>query len=109
MTDLWGPIDKAEWRSTPHVAGRAAREEDVRAGKAVFYVQGESKHDPIRLPCCAFQRLDDGSEQPVVVIQAEISPHGTLFGVRPLSGGNGVCTAAELRMVPEGFGVGAGA
>jgi membrane protein involved in colicin uptake len=56
------------------------------------------------LPCCAYQRLEDGSEQPVVVIQAEIAPHGTILGVRPLTGGNGICMATEVRLLADGFG-----
>jgi len=104
MTDLWGPILASDWRSVPHVAGRPATEADVLAGSAVFYVQGDSAADSISLPCCAIQRLEDGSEQPVIVVQAEIAPYGTIFGVRPLSGGNGICTAAEIQLLPAGFG-----
>ena len=103
MTDLWGAISGSDWRNVPHVAGRPATEADVLAGAAVFYVQGDSAADSVPLPCCAIQRLEDGSEQPVVVIQAEIAPYGTIFGVRPLSGGNGICTAEEIRLLPAGY------
>jgi hypothetical protein len=57
----------------------------------------------MRLPCCAIQSLDDGSEERVVVIQAELAPQGTILGVRPLSGGNGVCMATDVRLLPTGF------
>jgi hypothetical protein len=104
MSELWGPISASDWRSTPHIAGRPATEADVATGAAVFYVPGESAAASMSLPCCAYQRLEDGSEQPVVVIQAEIAPHGTILGVRPLTGGNGICMATEVRLLADGFG-----
>ena len=104
MENLWGPISKNEWRTTPCVTGRPATEADVKAGSAVFFVQGDSAVSPMDLPCCAIQSLEDGSEEPVIVIQAELAPHGTIYGVRPLNGGNGICTATELRLLPTGFG-----
>lgn len=103
MTNLWGPIAESEWRDVPHVSGRVATEADVIAGRAVFYIEGESGHDPMPVPCCAVQLLDDGSEQRVVVIQSEIAPFGRLRCVRPLAGGNCVCSDAELRLLPDGF------
>ncbi len=104
MSELWGPISASDWRSTPHIAGRPATEADVAAGFAVFYVPGESTAASMSLPCCAYQQLEGGTEQPVVVIQAEIAPHGTVLGVRPLGGGNGICMATEIRLLPDGFG-----
>ena len=104
MSELWGPISVSEWRSTPCIVGRPATEADVAAGSAVFYVPGESAAAPMSLPCCAIQSLKDGSEQPIVIVQAELASHGTILGVRPLSGGNGICMAAEVRLLPAGFG-----
>ena len=103
MVELWGPILATEWHSTPCVVGRQATEADVAAGSAVFYVPGESAAAAMRLPCCAVQSLEDGSAQPVVIVQAELAPHGTILGVRPLSGGNGICMATEVRLFPDGF------
>lgn len=73
------------------------------AGSAVFYVPGDSTAAEMDLPACAIQSLEDGSEQPVVVVQAELAPHGTILGVRPLAGGNGICMATEVRLLPAGF------
>jgi hypothetical protein len=70
----------------------------------VFHVQGESAPASMELPCCAVQVLEGGAEQPVVVVQAERCASGTVFGVRPLSGGNGVCMEGEVRLLPGGFG-----
>ena len=103
MTELWGPISASEWSNTPSVVGRAATETDVAAGTAVFYVPGSSAAASMSLPCCAIQFLEDGSEQLVVIVQAEIAPHGTILGVRPLTGGNGICMATEVRLLPAGF------
>jgi hypothetical protein len=103
MLDIWGPIALNDWRSTPCIAGRPATEADVAAGLAVFYVPGGSGVAPLPLPCCAFRSLDDGSKQSVVIVQAEVAPHGTLLGVRPLSGGNGICMLSEVQLLPAGF------
>ncbi len=73
------------------------------AGSAVFYVSGDSAAAEMDLPACAIQLLEDGSEQPVVIVQAELAPHGTILGVRPLSGGNGICMATDVRLLPAGF------
>ena len=73
------------------------------AGSAVFYVPGDSASAEMDLPACAIQLLEDGSEQPVVIVQAELAPHGTILGVRPLSGGNGICMATDVRLLPAGF------
>ncbi|HEY8012159.1 MAG TPA: hypothetical protein VIE67_14305 [Rudaea sp.] len=104
MNDLWGPIQASDWRSAPSVAGRPATEADVLAGAAVFYVEGDTAAVQMQLPCCAIHTLGDGSEESVVVIQAELGPQGTILGVRPLAGGNGVCLATEVRLLPNGFG-----
>lgn len=103
MNDLWGPIDEAIWQHTPCVAGRCATENDVAAGRAVFYVPNGSEPAQVPIPSCAFQTLDDGSELPVVIIQAESISTGTAVGVRPLAGGNSVCLLSEVRILPSGF------
>ena len=103
MTDLWGPISANDWRSIPCVVGRPATEADVAGGSAVFYVPVDSAAASMHLPCCAVQLLEDGSEQLVVVIQAELANEDTILGVRPLAGGNGICTIAEVRLLPAGF------
>jgi hypothetical protein len=103
MTELWGKISASDWRNTSCIVGRPATEADVAAGFAVFYVQGNSVAAPMSLPCCAIQALEDGSEQPVVIVQAEIAPHGTILGVRPISGGNGICMDSEVRLLTDWF------
>jgi streptomycin 3"-adenylyltransferase len=96
MTELWGPISRSEWRDVPYITGRPATEADVRAGVAVFYVQGDSEAAAMSLPCCAIQYHEDGSEEPVVVIQAEIALYGVNLGVRPLSAQVGLTRALDI-------------
>jgi hypothetical protein len=79
MEDLWGPINREHWRSTPCITGRQATEQDVKDGRAVFYVNGSAAPADFSLPVCGFQRMEDGTEQPVVVIQAEVIPDGTVL------------------------------
>ena len=103
MPELWGPIAVGSWSTTPCVSGRVATEADVKAGTAVFFVQGDSQAAPMNLPQCAMQTLGDGATVPVVVIQAEIGPSGVILGIRHLSGGNGICLAQEVELLPNGF------
>lgn len=103
MDDLWCPINPDQWRFIPCVVGRVATEEDVKAGRAVFYIKQGSAPADLTLPCCGIQALESGREERVVVIQAEVIPDGTLLGVRPLTGGNGLCQDWEVTLLPNGF------
>jgi len=103
MDELWGEINPKDWRTTPAVNGRIATEDDVRAGRAVFFVKDGARPSDVDLPCCGLQTLETGEVQPVIVIQAEVIPDGTLYGVRPLTGGNGLCLAHEVQLLPDGF------
>jgi hypothetical protein len=101
--DLWGALDRERWPSTPCIEGRAAVEQDVRDGRAVYYVEGPSKPIDISLPHCA--RLHEEGccpAIPVIIIQAERPDGGdVLIGYRPLSGGNGICTLDEIELVGD--------
>ena len=103
MEDLWGPIDEEHWKATPCLHGRQATEQDVKDGLAVYYVNGATTPANLVLPACGYQKLEGGTEQAVVVIQAEVIPDGTLLGVRPLSGGSGICLDSDVRLLPDGF------
>ena len=90
--DLWGPVNRDVWRETPCIVGRAANEQDVRDGRAVFYVDGPAGPVEVALPHCALFRQENGQKLPVIAIQAESHVAGqVLIGYRPLSGGNGIC------------------
>ena len=98
---LWGPIDVAEWRQLSHLSGRIAAEVDVKAGRAVFYQQGQGvRMEPYatQLPRPAILKLD-ASEEPVIVIQAEYAAHQVLVGYRKLAGGNGIATLQEVTLL----------
>lgn len=103
MSQLWGAIPLAEWSRVPYVSGRVATEQDVAEGRAVFYVEGNSRPVEMELPCRGVQRVVDGIEQLVVIIQAEHTDSGMLYGVRPIEGGNGICLAHEVRLLDKGF------
>jgi hypothetical protein len=100
--DLWGAIDIRFWRDTPHLSGRLANEEDVKAGRAVYYVDRSDfdvKPPDLDLPRCGLVRDDSGAVDPVIVVQAESHEPGKAFvGFRPLAGGNGICTLDELEL-----------
>ena len=99
---LWGPIDMRSWKATPCVFGRLATEQDVKEGRATFYIDGDRatlKPITLSLPACAVLR-EEKKETPVIVIQAEETPKSKTVGVRFLGGGNGVCTLEELEILP---------
>src|SRR5882672_9846635 len=67
------PIDLAHWRETPCLTGRAATQDDVGAGRAVFAAPGaDSKPIDLKLPRCAIHTdQQTGKKTPVIVVQAE--------------------------------------
>jgi hypothetical protein len=102
MDDLWGPVVRANWRTTPVICGRAATEADVKAGRAVFHIPTGSVPHQIVLPICGIHRdVETGAATRVVVIQAEEAGGRTMLGARLLEGGNMVCTLAEIEFLTE--------
>ena len=107
MADFeWGPVDRNQWRSVPHISGVIATEADVRAGRAVFFL-GNADEVPasagqVQLPALALWHDPDlgNTVRAVVVIQVEIGQQ-ELAGIRFLEGGNGVCLLGELEIVGE--------
>lgn len=80
------------WQATyiPDMAplGRAANEEDVRAGRAIFHLQGRGKLTNLALPATASLRgrvvTDEGrrSDHRVLIVQAEADSDGNmLYGI----------------------------
>ncbi len=74
---LWGRVDVAQWQQTPCLRGRLGVEQDVKDGRAVFYLV------------------------PAVVIQSERADHKHYIGYRPISGGNGLCILSEVELLSE--------
>jgi len=101
--ELWGPVDVSRWREVPFVSGRLAKEDDVKEGRAVFFL--ENPADPVavpfamKLPSCGILSEEDGSRTPVVIIQAELLTDKVTLGYRPISGGNGICTIQEVDLL----------
>ena len=101
---LWGRIDVAHWHQTPCLCGRIAVEQDVKDGRAVFYLGNAAEigavHVDIGLPHCAIVHVE-GREIPAVAIQSERADHKHYIGYRPVSGGNGVCVFSEAELLSE--------
>ena len=101
--DLWGPVDVNHWADVPSVSGRLAQEDDVKEGRAVFFLENPTDPVavpyPIRLPSCAILKEEDGSQTPVVLIQAELLTDRVTLGYRPISGGNGIGALPEVEIL----------
>src|ERR1051326_3920713 len=95
------PIDIAHWRETPCLIGRAATQEDVGAGRAVFAAPGaRSQPIDLKLPRCAIHNdQQTGKKTPVIVLQAEDSRGIKTIGYRFLNGAEGVCLLSELELL----------
>ena len=102
---MWEPIDASEWRSVPFIQGRLAAEADVRAGRAVFFLEGahapEAEPLPMSLPALAVWRSETDGALVGVAIQAERSFGKRLVGLRLIEGGNAVCHIEELEWIDE--------
>jgi len=104
MDSLWGKIDVENWQQTPCLRGRVAAEQDVKDGRAVFYLGNADEigavHVDIGLPHCAIIHAR-GADVPAVVIQSERAQNKHYVGYRPLSGGNGLCVLSEIELLAE--------
>ena len=96
---LWGPIPIEHWPSTAAITGEVADEEDVKVGRAVFYINGVSEHHEMPLPSLARWITSEPPGELVVIIQAQVTDQGVMLGVRPLSGGNAVVTLEEVEVL----------
>ena len=101
---LWGRVDVEHWQQTPCLRDRIAVEQDVKDGRAVFYLGNASEigavHVDIGLPRCAAVRAD-AKEIPAVLIQSERADDKHYIGYRPITGGNGVCVFSEVELQSE--------
>ena len=89
--------------TTGFMSGRAATMEDLKSGQAAFVsMVGETPtgrpHD-IPIPQYALARLDSDAHVPVIVIQAEDTPKGTIVGAISLEGNVHVLMLEELRLL----------
>jgi hypothetical protein len=102
---LWDSINIDNWQAIPCVKGRLASETDVKQGKAVFFINDPDKAtlaEAINLPACAIiYDKKTGIKIPSIAIQAESVDEKVLIGYRPISGGNGICTADEAEFIKE--------
>jgi hypothetical protein len=83
---------------------RIATEEDVKLGRAVFYIDegDEIVHQPLNIQIPSLANHTDketGEKNLVVVIQAERTDEQEVVGLRYFEGGNGVCLLFELEFV----------
>lgn len=105
LDNLWGPISPDSWRTISFIKNQIATEEDVKLGKAVFYIDDqELEHFPIdiEIPKLAYQINQETGEKILsVVIQAEKIGEEEIVGLRYFDGGNGVCALFELEFVNE--------
>ena len=62
--ELWSSVEPTDWQAVPCTAGRVATEEDVRVGRAVFYLQNAAEIGasamPLSLPLLA--KVGDGDD-----------------------------------------------
>lgn len=99
---VWSAIDMKNWRNVPVMIGRVAEEQDVKEGRATFYLQDAvefAKPKSLFLPRCAWLSSESTGRIPIVIVQAEETEQKTYVGYRDLVGGNGLCTLDEVEFV----------
>jgi hypothetical protein len=103
FTEPWGAIDVNGWREVPCLTGTVATEDDVRAGRAAFYLGAPSEigaqFADIGLPHCAVWTDEQQQRIPVIVIQSERAGDKHYIGFRFLNGGNGVGLRFEFQLL----------
>ena len=102
----WAAVDPSSWNEFPFIEQRFATEEDVRCGRAVFYVEGKKDRifSEFKLPLLARLKNEDGTTDKIIVIQIEFAPGAetVVVGYRCFSGGNGIATLPEIEVIEEG-------
>lgn len=98
-----------EWPNLPtknFIAGRAASQDDVNEGRAIFVLAqgGIVIGRPIDITIPQYALMDSGPSKPpirVVVIQAEEFPKGKLVGVRDARGKEYVAKLSDLQLLGQ--------
>ena len=95
---------KGDWPDLPtkgFLVGRPATEDDIRAGNAVFSQAGTDEGAlDIEIPQYVHWRDNLGNEQPMILVQAELTAHGEdVIGLRGFDGNESVATLAEIRLL----------
>jgi hypothetical protein len=103
---LWGPIEIESWKRIRCISGRVAREEDVAAGRAVFFLEDPEIINAhaleVDVPRCAIlTEAESGEELPVIIVQVEQADDKVYVGYRNLDGGNGICTEKEIELLDD--------
>lgn len=103
FSEPWGAIDINRWREVPCLTGSVATEDDVRVGRAAFYLQSPDEigagFEDIGLPHCAIWTDEHQQRIPVVIIQSERAGDKHYVGFRFLNGGNGVGLRFEFHLL----------
>ena len=99
------PMNSVKWpklAKIDHVAGRLARESDVRNGRAVFFLNQAGRARPISMPIPQYGFKVDynsGEHVPVILVQAEEMGGVSYFGVRFVGKKLvAICTRNELHL-----------
>ena len=103
FAEPWGGIDINRWQKVPFLIGRVATEDDVRVGRAAFYLGSPdeigAKFADIGLPHCAIWTDEQGQKIPVVIVQSEEAGDKHYIGFRFLDSGNGVGFRSEFQLL----------
>jgi hypothetical protein len=60
---------------------RAATEADVKAGRALFHLDGQGRKAILEIPAAGLLVQSEGEPVKVLILQAEVGPEGTVYGV----------------------------
>jgi hypothetical protein len=95
-----------QWPPLPakaFISGRAANEQDIKDGNAIFVAKiGGTiigKPLPVTVPQYAYWTDGSGEKVPVIIVQAEEAIGMQLFGFRDASGADYAATGPEIELL----------
>jgi len=98
-------IEGDRWKELPCLTDHVATEEDVREGRAVFYLRPLNEISvrflDIGLPHCAIFKDENEHQYPVVVVQSELAGDIHYMGFRFLERGNGIGYRSEIELLDK--------
>ena len=104
--NLWGAIDSTKWQQTPCIKDIIATEQDVKDGRAVFYIiHDDADHEPlnINIPSLVYEIEEENNTRKLaVLIQGERVGENEYVGIRYFEGGNGLFRLSEIEFLEHG-------
>ena len=92
------PSTNINLSAVPVWRGKVARKEDVKQGKAIFYLEANKKQHvaaKIKLPIYTYFK-NDSLQITTIIVQAEVLGRDTILGYKTAKGKAGMCSPSDI-------------